>query len=359
MNRFMLATDIGTVLFISIFLLIIPIFTRRNIAFGVTIPESEKTKEPIKIWEKHYMIFVGIIAIVISIAMFISIFQSIDPSILIPASIILVLVVDSCAYLYYHRKVKLLKGTLGWMASTPNKVLVDTTIRRETTGFQLVWYIAYLLIIGLTVLVPAFRFDLLPAKLPIHFDLQGMADSTMIKEKAIFIMPATQIGLTVVLFLTHISINGGKVVIDPNEKEASAKRQSIFRKRMAMILYIIGLVSIGTLFVSQLFIVNIITNVMVIMVVPLIMILVIIVSIVIFVISTGQSGWKINRTKEPLNKIIRDDDKYYKLGVIYFNPRDPAIFVEKRFGIGWTFNFGNPISWGILLIIIVIIVISL
>jgi uncharacterized membrane protein len=35
-------------------------------------------------------------------------------------------------------------------------------------------------------------------------------------------------------------------------------------------------------------------------------------------------------------------------GVIYVNREDPALFVPKRFGIGWTLNFGRPASWIVL-----------
>jgi uncharacterized membrane protein len=35
-------------------------------------------------------------------------------------------------------------------------------------------------------------------------------------------------------------------------------------------------------------------------------------------------------------------------GVIYVNRDDPALFVPKRFGIGWTLNFGRPASWVVL-----------
>ena len=37
----------------------------------------------------------------------------------------------------------------------------------------------------------------------------------------------------------------------------------------------------------------------------------------------------------------RTPDVCWKLGIFYFNPDDPALFVEKRFGIGWTVNFAN------------------
>jgi len=35
-------------------------------------------------------------------------------------------------------------------------------------------------------------------------------------------------------------------------------------------------------------------------------------------------------------------DSAWKGGVFYYNPDDPALFVEKRYGLGWTLNFGHP-----------------
>ncbi len=38
-------------------------------------------------------------------------------------------------------------------------------------------------------------------------------------------------------------------------------------------------------------------------------------------------------------------DEAWKFGIFYFNPRDAALFVEKRFGLGWTINFGQARAW--------------
>ena len=40
--------------------------------------------------------------------------------------------------------------------------------------------------------------------------------------------------------------------------------------------------------------------------------------------------------------VFHDDDRYWSAGVFYHNPDDPALFVPKRFGLGWTLNFGHP-----------------
>ena len=41
-------------------------------------------------------------------------------------------------------------------------------------------------------------------------------------------------------------------------------------------------------------------------------------------------------------------------GPFYSNPDDPSLFVPKRYGIGYTLNFGNPWSWVVLLLILVL-----
>jgi uncharacterized membrane protein len=44
-------------------------------------------------------------------------------------------------------------------------------------------------------------------------------------------------------------------------------------------------------------------------------------------------------------------DRYWKLGVFYFNRDDSAVLVEKRFGLGYSLNFARPTAWFILLLV--------
>ena len=55
----------------------------------------------------------------------------------------------------------------------------------------------------------------------------------------------------------------------------------------------------------------------------------------------------------------RTADQCWKLGLIYFNPDDPALMVEKRFGIGWTLNFANKKAWLLMGVLVVFIVVTL
>lgn len=71
-------------------------------------------------------------------------------------------------------------------------------------------------------------------------------------------------------------------------------------------------------------------------------------------IHMGQGGSRLRApagqaAEEPAVPIgDRTPDACWKWGIFYFNPDDPAILVEKRFGIGYTINFGNRWSWVIL-----------
>src|SRR5436309_3070492 len=41
----------------------------------------------------------------------------------------------------------------------------------------------------------------------------------------------------------------------------------------------------------------------------------------------------------------RENAQFWVAGGFYVNRDDPRLLVEKRSGLGWTFNFAHPISW--------------
>jgi len=49
-----------------------------------------------------------------------------------------------------------------------------------------------------------------------------------------------------------------------------------------------------------------------------------------------------------------EDASGWYYGIFYVNPKDPKIFVQKRFGFGWTLNFGNKYTYLIIIILVLI-----
>jgi uncharacterized membrane protein len=44
-------------------------------------------------------------------------------------------------------------------------------------------------------------------------------------------------------------------------------------------------------------------------------------------------------------------DRYWKLGLFYFNRNDSAVIVEKRWGLGYGLNFARPTAWIIVMLV--------
>ena len=64
----------------------------------------------------------------------------------------------------------------------------------------------------------------------------------------------------------------------------------------------------------------------------------------------GQGGNRGARDVPPVGD--RMPDERWFMGVIYFNRADPAILIEKRFGLGYTFNFARPMTWAVLFVLL-------
>jgi uncharacterized membrane protein len=47
-------------------------------------------------------------------------------------------------------------------------------------------------------------------------------------------------------------------------------------------------------------------------------------------------------------------DEHWKWGMFYYNPDDPALLVEKRFGIGYTMNFARGLAWVIMVLVLLL-----
>ena len=60
-------------------------------------------------------------------------------------------------------------------------------------------------------------------------------------------------------------------------------------------------------------------------------------------------GWLVT---SPVPVGDRTADRYWKMGIFYFNREDSAVLVEKRFGLGYTLNFARPAAWVIVLLIL-------
>ncbi|MCY6370043.1 DUF1648 domain-containing protein [Clostridium ganghwense] len=335
--------------FIILFILgvCMPNLTRKEIFFGIRIPKDKaKDSQLINLKreyvKKYLLICGGFLAILI-----VALFYSKNP--MIPTiGVFIYIILQSMIYLNIHKKVKEYKAKSNWNEGKKEVVIVDTSFRNKENKRMLVskaWFLIPLAIIVLNIIIGFKVYANLPDPMPIHWNGKGIVDRWAPKSyKTIFIMPASQLFMMIIMYIVYKTIGMAKVQINASNPVVSREQNRRFRYIWSgYIIFITSVISLIFTFINfnMLSILKWTPKQMVI--VPMIFTAVLLIVTIVIALMTGQGGSRLNIKEEEnhQNHIDRNDDKHWKLGMFYVNKNDPAIIVEKRFGIGWTINFGN------------------
>ncbi|MCR2043064.1 DUF1648 domain-containing protein [Anaerosalibacter massiliensis] len=350
-------------LFIYVVLLIVqvltPKMTRKNIYFGIRIPEEEVCNlELKKIYRIYVMenIFVSIPSIVL-----LSYWTYVSNSLgVIGLTTFIYIGILFLIYLHANNKMKKLKEKKAW-EKTREYIVVDTKFSREKeTNISSYWYLIPAIIPILNLIIGLTKQSKLPERIPTNWGFQGNITGYMDTNSFIWYMPLFQIGMVALLFFVHKIIGWSKQEISSKNPKESVRRNIIFRRTWSIYTLVMGIVI--NLITTLLFFYSlglIEGSIKVIFSLFFIFIVLIIVSSIVISIKVGQGGSRLKIDKE-YEEVSRDDDKYWKLGnSIYYNPEDPALFIEKRFGVGWTVNVGRPLGMFFMILPFIIIALTL
>jgi uncharacterized membrane protein len=163
------------------------------------------------------------------------------------------------------------------------------------------------------------RWDEIPARFPIHWNAAGQADRWAVKTPHAVYVPLLY-GCGMMLFLLFMAL----AVFYGSRR--SAARVAVLKLLLAAV-WLMGIVftGIGIMPVAH--------------VSPLWFLIPVPVFVVFALV------WSLRLARLPADPT---PDSAWILGSIYYNPQDAAIFVQKRIGFGYTFNFGNPMALVIL-----------
>lgn len=209
------------------------------------------------------------------------------------------------------------------------------------------------LILAGAVLWLVLRWDDIPARIPVHWGIQGRPDRWANKSPAA-VFGTVAVGVLLCLLISSLwyaTLRGARRIYSSGPRAAHEKH---FQRAVSCFLLgmeywlalLMGLLSLAALRphpeapMSALL--------------PILLGQTILIAAIFFIIfRAGQGGWRLDWAEE--SKVAdtapvgdRTPDECWKLGVFYVNRNDPALFVEKRFGIGWTVNLANPRAWLVL-----------
>lgn len=350
----MLLTMLISFLAINSFYAILPYISRKTLSFGISIPENVFNDPKLICIRKKYrnlIIFSGIISVTIIVFLFfLPTITSTNAAIITNILIFLNLLTNSWIYLRAHKQIKALKIENKWQQSSTQLITIETGFRNRKFKSSPLWFAIFLLIIATTIAISFLVYETIPEKIPLKFNISGQATNFVDKSYLVLLyIPLVQSFMTLVFVFIYYIISKAKQQIDPGNPQKTLQQSIIFRYRWSVFIIITGLLILVMLSLTQFTMIGLIK-------INLLSILTIVFSILITIaalllsILTGQSGSRVKiKENEKRASIFRDDDSYWKLGILYYNPKDPSIFIEKRFGIGWTINFGRKASWFILL----------
>lgn len=336
-----------TFILVGIVLAFIPYMTRKTENFGVSIPESLYYRDDFKGMRRTYTTLMLSMLVVLS-AVLVILNQTVHANTL-PTLFSVVIVVHIMAgfllYLPFHFKMKNIKGAENWQESRKQTVVIDTTFREERLTYSNWWYSIPAVIIIATIVYTFAIYDSIPDQVPIHTSFSGKVTFNDKSPGVLLILPLTQVFMFGMFLAINYVIKHSKQQVSVANPDTSKLQSIIFRRRWSLFMIITAiLITLLFTFLQLTFIhqellgyedpvIYTITGI-------------ILLGSIILSINTGQGGSRIKVNEQTDETVIdRDDDIHWKLGQFYVNKNDPSVFIEKRFGVGWTMNFARPLTW--------------
>ncbi|SDK06485.1 DUF1648 domain-containing protein [Natronincola ferrireducens] len=323
-----------------------PDFIKSTLLFGVVIPEEVSRTEEVVGLRKRYKRNYGLSGLITTLFLNVAAIYFQNTHILY-MGIFLLIVIMTITYVDVHKRAKALKKEKGWMMNKKQVVVVDTCQSYNKKFISPHWFWCSVGIVIFTMLFTMIQYPHLPNQIPTQFDFKGAVMGYTDKNFfSVFGLPLTQVGMTTMFYIIYRIIKKVKPSINPSRPKTSSLQNQIAKRYWAIYMLVtITILNLQFLYI-QLNVLQVINSSEGISIlIYLLAIGIPILGAVGIAIKAGQSGSKIkiDCTEEADSRVIdRDDDGFWKWGMIYYNSQDPSLFIEKRFGIGWTINCGHP-----------------
>jgi uncharacterized membrane protein len=296
-----IASAIGllTCLFLGAVMLLVPHFQPRRYFFAITVAPDFRNSEPARRAMGQYHAAVAA-------ATFAAFLLAFSPA--GPFAPVLVLVAALAAFFYERSRIRPYAAPSG-----PPSPHVDSGHLPRWTAIAAIPYAVFVLIATYL----RAHWDEIPARFPIHWGLHGEPNGWAVKSvRGVYGPLLFGAGLCLLMLLLGLGTFFGS-------------RPSRMRRPM------LGILISATFVMAYAF--SMVALLPLVRVGPLALML----PVLAYVAAVIAWSFHLNAGNEGEDT----PDACWTGGAIYYNPADPAIFVQKRFGVGYTINFGNHRSW--------------
>lgn len=339
---------------------LLPSLSDKTLAFGARIPVERASDPSIAHATRIYRLLLLISVLVAAAATWAFVMAGAS-TIAIAISPLILVALATFGYYVAHRLVRRAKEQGNWYSGLREGMVAEVAEAQRAT-FPYAWAALPLLVIVATAVILVRVFPTLPATLATHFDFSGQANGFSPRVPGAFLPVISELFVTLLIGGVAFFIPKYRHTLDPSDPQGSAERGRIFQRRWMRALMVIAALTNLTQLYSGLIIWQVIRPVSImISITSLVPAFAIIVLVVALALNTGQAGARLRTGQQgkATGLVYRDDDTYWKAGLFYFNRDDPSLFVERRFGVGWTLNMARPVAWILLVAVAALIIVSI
>jgi uncharacterized membrane protein len=345
-------------------LLIQPFIVRRGLLFGVYVGEErwdgEEARSITRRWTVALVASMGLGLVLAAVV--VSLDGPVPLAVLV--SVVAQIVGSYGTYLWAHFRARRL--------AAPGAPAAAAVILADPPGSLLLPLasLAFAVIGGVIALGYAWmHYASLPAQVPTHFGVSGRPDAWSPRSfGSVMVLPLATLLMGLAMGVTAVLTARAKRAIRHPGGAASIDAQLRFRRAMANFLAGVGILTTSMLALMSVYAVRTGLGLAAgipgsLMALTIVMLVYAVGGSLYLAFRYGQGGARLERKAAGAGALTNGlaDNSQWVLGVFYVNRDDPSIFVEKRFGLGYTINFGNPRAVALfvaLLVVIAAIVIS-
>lgn len=338
---------------------ITPLISRQATPFGVTFPPELLRHDTVALHKKKYAQWNIGLSTVLAIPILFIPFLVDEASAEMWASLYSVGAILLFMFLSFALYLNIRKQLLAWKntfpAETfaqPKKVVVDLQYHEKLTtigqGTFLIWQ---LLIVGVTIAIAFANYADIPEQIPINWGPNLEVNRYVDKQPlTVLALPGIQLLMIPMLQVSYYSFIRSRQKLSPLAPELSSKKSRLFRQAWARFFFWIAIAT--QLLISSLYLFSLFgsSDHFVYMMILIVLFLFLTIGASFYLsFKYGQAGEKLHLSEEDVSDenyyFDSEDDQQWIAGVLYYNPDDAAVFVEKRFGIGTTMNMARWQSW--------------
>lgn len=353
--RFIAINYTFVLVMVGIIQVFVQTFSKKGYTLGVSVPKDVSQTETMKQILIDYKIMTLTLTIFLGLVQYFASYLTESVGIITLIFFISIALL-SLPLIIYNKN---LKNMTQGLSQDKRKIIAIDNNEGKADLRKIMWlgYGASIFVILLTSLILFINYDKIADTIIMHTDFSG--NVTDVREKTylnIFYPSLISAGMLLMFYLINLMIIKVRPRISKENPEKSLAN-NLKSKKVWTYYLIINAFVMTLLFEIGLSIFSIKNSSLPLYILTALSIILSIGGVIYIGIKVGTDGSRLDKMED---FSFEEDDKYWILGAgFYNNPDDPAIFVPKRVGVGYTINMGRPLGKFILILTFAILIFSL